>query len=603
MAGDPQKKGSVRDGIWQNFVASATSAKPNQPMRRTPFPSKHLFLLVFICLLSSKSGFSQSDGQDRQKPRFSKRDVRNAQKITGMAFTKQEIDTMYSYLQRNLAGYDSMRMFDLPIDVGPALYFDPRPRDFVFQQELPTPIMWPAIDADFTRPENEEEIAFLSVAELAHLVKTRQITSVELTRFFLERLERFDPILKATITITSDLALRRASKADREIKEGLYRGPLHGIPYGLKDLAAVPGYRTTWGAGPYRDQVLDQKATIFEKLDSSGAILIAKLTSGALARGDVWFGGRTVNPWDTLQGASGSSAGSGAATAAGLVPFSIGTETLGSIISPSSRCGVTGLRPTFGRVSRYGIMSLSWSMDKVGPICRNALDCALVFDAIRGADARDRSSVDAAFNFRVGQNPADLRVGYLKSFIDKDTSSQGDNAREAMLVFRQMGIKPDSIELPQALPFEVFDIILRSEAGAFFDELVRTNLDDNMVQQSQRSRANSLRQARFIPAVEYLQANRHRALLIEAMHRLMQKYDVIISPPRAGNQSLITNLTGHPAISVPSGFDAKGRPTSITLIGNLYDEASILSLAHDFQKLTRHHKTFPPLFKTPMIGE
>ena len=546
-----------------------------------------LFLLAIFLLVACSA-------PEREGAAFSKRDIKAAQKLVGLEFSANEIDTMFDYLKRNQSGYETLRSFKLSPQTSPALYFDPLPVQFslVGAQD---PIQWPKLDS-VQLPENRKNLAFLSLSELSELVRTQQISSLELTQFFIARLKQFDPVLKATITITEELALNQAQQADQEIAAGIYRGALHGIPYGLKDLLAVPGYRTTWGATPYQDQILPDTATVYEKLREKGAVLIAKLTSGALARGDVWFGGQTVNPWDTLQGASGSSAGSASATVAGLVPFAIGTETLGSIVSPSNRCGATGLRPTFGRVSRHGVMSLSWSMDKVGPICHNAMDCAMVFDAIRGEDNRDKTVRNAAFNFKPDLDLRQLRIGYLAEAFDKDTTAAGENGRKAVEIFRQLGITPIPTKLPKDFPFRAFDIILRSEAGAFFDELLRSNGDDQMVQQGKRSRANSLRQSRFIPAVEYLQANRHRQKLIDEMYQLFQSYDAIITPTFSDNQLMITNLTGHPAIAIPTGFDKKNHPTSITILGNLFDEATILALAHQFQEQTDFEEQIPKAF-------
>ncbi len=545
--------------------------------------------ILFILLLSQCTPPGQGDQA------FTINDVRAAQKLIGLEFTPNEIDTMYDYLQRNRSGYDTLRTFELDYAVTPALYFDPRPLNFpVFP--LQQPIYWPTPDTLTTLPDDQNELAFYTIIQLAQLLKTKQISSLELTRFFIERIKQHDPVLKATITLTEELALDQARRADAEIAAGNYRGPLHGIPYGIKDLCAVPGYKTTWGAAPYKDQYLPDTATVVKKLTEAGAVLIAKLTSGALARGDVWYGGKTVNPWDTLQGASGSSAGSASATAAGLVPFAIGTETLGSIVSPSSRCGVTGLRPTFGRVSRHGVMSLSWSMDKIGPIGRNALDCALVLEAIRGEDGMDRTVTTAPFNFKAGTNVRQLKIGYLEDLFERDTTTNGKNARLALDQFRKMGVNLLPVKLPDNYPFRIFDVILRAEAGAFFDELLRENGDDIMVQQSKRSRANSLRQSRFIPAVEYLQANRHRQRLIEEMNAIMQQYDAIISPTFGGNQLVITNLTGHPAIAFPTGLDNENHPTSLTILGNLYDEATILAITHQFQLLTEFDEQQPTGF-------
>jgi len=484
-----------------------------------------------------------------------------------------------------------------PIDneVFPALLFDPHPNGFTIpQQQIPN--NW-EVAKGVTLPANEEAIAFYTIPQLAALLQSRQITAEALTKMYINRIKKYDSELLAVTTLTEDRALAQAKKVDAEIAAGNYKGLLHGIPYGTKDLMAVKGYKTTWGAAPYKNQMIDYTASVIEKLDAAGAILIAKLTSGALARGDVWYGGKTKNPWDITQGASGSSAGPGAATAAGLVAFALGTETLGSIVSPSNRCGLTGLRPTYGRVTRYGVMPLSWSMDKVGPMCRSAEDCAIVFEAIRGMDGKDRTVRDAAFNYSNNLDLKTLKVGYLKEHFDKDSTVIGENNRIALTTLKTMGLNLEAVSFPKDFPYAVFDVILRAEAGAFFDALVRSEEVDKMVQQDYRSRANSLRQARFIPAVEYLQANRHRKVLIEKMHEIFQKYDVIISPTFGGRQLLITNLTGHPALALPNGFDKKGRPTSITLLGNLYAEGILLAIAKQFQEKTDFDEQHPATYK------
>jgi Asp-tRNA(Asn)/Glu-tRNA(Gln) amidotransferase A subunit family amidase len=528
-----------------------------------------------------------------QQP-FSKRDVRAAQRILGLGFTPAQIDTMYRYLERNLKGYKAMQNIPLDYQIPPALYFDPRPDGFVMPTETKQ-ADWGLPDSA-SLPENPEELAFLSVGELSALLKNRQISSEALTRLFIARIRRYDASLHAVVTLLEEHALQQARRADVEIAAGHYRGPLHGIPYAIKDLFALSGHPTTWGATPYKDQVFDHTASVITRLDTAGAILLAKVSTGALARGDVWFGGMTRNPWDTLQGASGSSAGSAAAVSAGLCAFAIGTETLGSIVAPSARCGVTGLRPTYGRVSRTGVMTLSWTMDKVGPIGRNALDCALVLEAIRGQDGKDRTVQEAPFSFQARQSPTTLRVAYLKTAFDKDSTQAGDNNRAALQVFRDLGIPLAEESLPDSFPYSAFDIILRAESGAFFDELIRSGQVDRLEEQHEGSRANSLRQARFIPAPEYLQANRHRKQLQEAMGQLMQRYDVLIVPPSGSEQNLLSNLSGHPALALPTGFDQRGRPSSITLLGKLYDEATILELGHAFQQITDFEGLHPPLF-------
>ena len=544
-----------------------------------------LFLITLI------TGFALGLQQDR----IEAGDVRSAGKLIGISFTETQIDTLLTYIERNRKGYDSLRAYqsNLNNDLVPPLYFDPFPAGFSLNTDQ-KPVNW-SIPEDVNLPAERHELAFMTLPQLASLIRSRKISSKELTTLYLERIKEYDGQLMSVISLTEKLALEQANRADEEIAAGNYRGPLHGIPYGIKDLFAVDGYKTTWGAAPYQDQKLNYNATVVKKLEEAGAVLIAKLTSGALARGDVWFGGKTRNPWDLDQGASGSSAGSGAATSAGLVGFSIGTETLGSIVSPATRSGITGLRPTYGAVSRYGCMALSWSMDKPGPICRSATGCAMVFDAIRGRDELDRTTIDAAFNYISDPDLTTLKIGYLEDQFEADTSDNSVNNAKSLKIFKSMGINPVPVRLPTEIPYSAFDIILRAESGAFFDELVLNGGDSLMVQQHKGSRANSLRQSRFIPAVEYLQANRHRSVLIERFHETIKEFDVLISPT-FGRQLLVTNLTGHPVISVPNGFDAEGHPTSITLVGNLFDEATIVSVAEVFQNATDFDNQYPPLF-------
>jgi Asp-tRNA(Asn)/Glu-tRNA(Gln) amidotransferase A subunit family amidase len=359
---------------------------------------------------------------------------------------------------------------------------------------------------------------------------------------------------------------------------------------------AVEEYKTTWGAAPYKDQNIKHTATVVKKLDEAGAVLVAKLTLGALAMGDVWYDGVTKNPWDLTQGSSGSSAGSSSATSAGLVAFAIGTETWGSIVSPATRCGVTGLRPTFGRVSRDGAMALSWSMDKIGPICRNAYDCAMVFDVIRGKDKNDRSTVDYPFNYTEKVDLSKLKVAYLKDLFEEDYPGK-ENDKETLELLKRMGVNFKEVKLPDNLPIMPLSIILVAEAGAAFDELTRSNKDDMLVEQHKYAWPNTFRKSRFIPAVEYIQANRIRTLLIEEFHKLIINYDVIVCPSFGGDQLLMTNLTGHPCVVVPNGFDELNHPTSISFIGNLYDEAVILSIAKAYQENTEFDDMHPEFFK------
>ncbi|MEO1653205.1 MAG: amidase, partial [Bacteroidota bacterium] len=404
-------------------------------------------------------------------------------------------------------------------------------------------------------------------------------------------LREYDPQLHCVIQLTEELALQQARQADQEIQAGKYRGPLHGIPYGVKDLLATKHYNTTWGAQPYKAQYIDEDAAVVKKMREAGAVLVAKLTLGALAMGDVWYGGKTRNPWNLDQGSSGSSAGSASAVSAGLLPFAIGTETLGSIVSPSTRCGTTGLRPTFGRVSRTQAMALSWTMDKIGPICRSVEDCALVFRYLHGPDGQDLRVVDVPFHYDAQMDPKKLKIAYVKDAFEGDYGFKKQD--QAVLdKFREMGVELVPIELPQ-LPEISF--ILMVEAAAAFDQLTLTNQDDELVRQYKNAWPNLFRQARFVPAVEYVQANRLRTLLMQEMEKLMSKVDVFISPSFRGNTLRITNLTGHPCVVLPNGFTQNNSPTSITFIGQLFEEGKLLRVAQAFQEATGFHRKHPNL--------
>ncbi len=517
----------------------------------------------------------------------------------GLEFTEEEIQLMERELKNHLEAYQTMREYELDNAVPPALRFDP-----VFSR-----IRKPAdegsdpweIPEETRIPEPLDELAAYTIPELASLIRSGKIRSVELTRFFLDRLKKYDPQLHAVITYTEEYALEYARKMDEELEAGKWRGPLHGIPYGIKDLFSFPGYPTTWGAGPYRDQVLDEKATVISRLEEAGAVLVAKLSLGALAMGDVWFNDTTRNPWNLEQGSSGSSAGPAAATAAGLVPFAIGTETLGSIVSPSTRCGVTGLRPSFGRVSRHGAMALSWSMDKIGPICKNADDCAIVFRAIHGPDSLDMTVKDHPFHYPGNVNLKDLTIGYFREAFDEDYRGR-ENDIKSLEVLQELGARLVPFRFPHDLPVESLNIILYAEAAAAFDELTRSNLDTLLVRQDAWAWPNIFRTARFIPAVEYIQANRFRTLLMEKMNRLMKEVDVVVTPSYGGNQLLITNLTGYPCVVVPNGFDQDNSPTSISFIGNLFDEGTLLAVAWAYQQATPFDEMRPGSFLSGSSG-
>ncbi len=380
----------------------------------------------------------------------------------------------------------------------------------------------------------------------------------------------------------------------RKLPRGSIRGPLHGIPYAAKDLLAVKGIRTTWGTAQYTNQMFDFDATVIQRLEAAGAVLVAKTTLGELAMGDVWFGGMTRNPWNLKQGSSGSSAGSSAATSAGLVPFAIGSETYGSIVSPCDRCGVTGLRPTFGRVSRNGAMALSWSMDKIGPICRTVEDCALVFNAIYGPDGIDQTVYDVPFNYDPGIKLKKLRIGYLKADFEKEKGERKENDEATLQKMRALGAELIPIELPQ-YPLGSISFVLSTEGAAAFDELTRSNRDDLMKQQDADAWPNTFRQRRFVPAVEYLQAQRLRYLLIQDTAKVFEKVDLVLAPSLAGQSLLLGNLTGHPCVVVPNGYSKAGTPTSICFIGRLFGEAELLAAAKRYQDATDFHLRHPRL--------
>jgi Asp-tRNA(Asn)/Glu-tRNA(Gln) amidotransferase A subunit family amidase len=517
--------------------------------------------------------------------------VGQAQKIVGLDFNETERDSMLENLADQLEAYEKLRAFPLVNSIPPALQFNPIPVGFEFEKTRR--LFKKSPPGAVHMPKVPDDLAFYPVSQLSGLIRTRKVTSEQLTNMYLGRLKKFGPKLECVITLTEDLAVKQARKADREIAAGHYRGPLHGIPYGVKDLLAVKGYKTTWGSVPYKDQEIDEDATVVKKLEAAGAVLVAKLTMGELAMGDVWFGGRTRNPWNVKQGSSGSSAGSAAATAAGLVAFAIGTETLGSIVSPSTRCGTTGLRPSYGRVSRTGAMALSWSMDKIGPLCRSAEDCALVFNAIYGPDGRDQTLYNAPFNYDPAVNWKKLRIGYLKTEFDSVRFNKA-MTDSVLSVLTRLGAQLIPIELPH-LPVDQLHIILSAEAGAAFDDLTRSGRDDAMVRQGKGAWPNSFRSSRFIPAVEYIEANRVRYVVIQEMQKVMNTIDVYVAPSFGGNNLLLTNLTGHPCVVLPDGFTKEGTPSSISFIGRLFGEAKLLAVAKAYQEATGFHLKHPTL--------
>jgi len=521
--------------------------------------------------------------------------IQQSVNLLDLDFTDAEADSMLGSINSNYQLYKAMHRTLPTNDITFPFAFNPAPAGTKIPKKQ-LRIYWD-VPTQTELPSDKNELAFYSIPQLASLIMNKKISSVELTKFFIARLKKWDDTLEAVITLTEELALKQAKKADDELKAGIYRGPLHGIPYGLKDLFAVKGYKTTWGTTPYMDQVLDVDSYVYTELKNHGAVLCAKLSLGALAYNNKWFGGETKNPWNLSQGSSGSSAGSAAAVTAGLLPFAIGTETLGSIVSPSTRCGATGLRPTFGTVNRYGAMVLCWSLDKVGPICRSAEDAAIVYAAINGTDGNDPSAIKHAFNYNGKTDWTKIRIAYAENYF-KRIPKEADEWK-VLEVYKSLGAKLKPVVFPDTSLYAVnyISLILNAESAAAFDELTRTNRDDLIERQDKGFWPNSFRAARTIPAVEYINANRYRSQLCKSFNEFMKDYDVVIVPSFAGRQLAMTNLTGNPVVCMPMGFNKEGTPTSITLIGNLYDEATILAAAKAFQDKTDHNKKHPALFR------
>ena len=547
---------------------------------------KQKLLQTFIAFFISAIGFTQDT--------IAKADLNTAAKVAALQFTEPELDSMLGNVRFGRSNIENMHKVPLDNGTPMTLAHSPVLPGMSFNK-IQQPVSW-NIPANVSLPQNRNDLAFYSILQLSSLIKNRKITSVELTRFFMERLKKFNDSLLCVVSFTDDIAMQEARQADKEIAAGKYRGPLHGIPYGLKDLFSVKGTKTTWGAEPYKNQVREEDAFVYTQLKKTGAVLIAKFTLGALAMGDVWFGGRTNNPWNLNRGSSGSSAGSASATVAGLVPFAIGTETLGSIVSPSSTCGATGLRPTFGSVSRSGAMTLCWSLDKAGPICRSAEDAAVVFNYLHGTDGLDASAVNMPFNYTGKGDWKKLKIAYAKNYFDKDTSK---NDLQVLDVFRKLGVNLIPVDFPDSGIYygNLIRTILSAECAAAFDDFTRSNLDDMMTRRTRADWPNTFRAARFIPAVEYINANRHRYLLMKNVNRVFQEFDVIIVPTFFGSQLSITNLTGHPALCMPNGFNRFNLPTSITFLGKLYGEASLLAVGKAYQTATGWDEMHPEMFK------
>jgi Asp-tRNA(Asn)/Glu-tRNA(Gln) amidotransferase A subunit family amidase len=563
--------------------------------------------------------------RQQQPPRIDKPTLDCAEKVFGVDFTEAEEEQAARGVSQNLDNFERLREINIPLDTEPAITFRP-----YLPGKKPKPGATPGapirvrLQPPAARRPSLDDLAFLPITALAPLVRRRQISSTDLTKMYLERLKKYGPKLNCVVTLTEALALEQAALADREIRAGRYKGPLHGIPWGAKDLFATKGTPTTWGAGPFQNQVFDYDATIVERLRDAGAVLVAKLSLGALAQGDRWFRGQTKNPWNTERGSSGSSAGPGSATAAGLVGFGIGTETRGSIISPSVENGVTGLRPTYGRISRHGAMALSWTMDKIGPMCRSVEDCALVFNAIYGPDGRDDTVVDAPFAWNPAVPLSKLRIGYVRAEFDPaqpgrggrgEVSGEGRGGRggappispeeqqrqrearlkifnDALDVYRKAGATLEPIEVPATITGIAGTIafVLATEGAAAFDDLTRSK---EINDPSLNTWPNTFRTHRFVPAVEYIRAQRARTVLIREMDKLMSQYDVFLSPA-PGSTLGVTNLTGHPAIALKAGF-VDNRPVELMVTGRLYDEATVLRVALAYERATTWHTMHPTL--------
>jgi len=509
--------------------------------------------------------------------------VRAAVLLAGLKYSETEQQGMVASLNRILLRAEELHQAPPDNDVPSPILFNPRVPGFPVV--LPARVHRPSAPARQARPSSLDDLAFRSIAQLADLVRRRVVSSVELTELYLRRLERYNPSLNCVVNLTADRALAQARDLDRELALGRYRGLLHGIPWGVKDIVSARGAPTTWGAAPFERRVIDEDAEVVQRLTRAGAVLVAKLTTGEFAFGDQWFGGRTNNPWEPAQGSSGSSAGSGAATAAGLVGFTIGTDTGGSILSPAVRCGVVGLRPTFGRVSRRGVMAAGWTLDKIGPICRTVEDCAIVLHAIAGPDGHDLSVPEGLpFAWDSRESAKGRVVGVVEGMLEleQDPSVRANNER-ALGALRAAGLEIRSVDVPKS---DLTYFIEYTERAAGFETVVTTGADAGL--RAQRVR-NDLRAYHLVTAVDYLQANRVRLRLMEAYARATRDVDVMVSGPVTLDPTSlnpITSLTGHPAVAVPTGFRENGTPTGFTLAGRLYDEAGLLVVARVIEAAT-----------------
>jgi Asp-tRNA(Asn)/Glu-tRNA(Gln) amidotransferase A subunit family amidase len=557
--------------------------------------------------------------QDSTPARVTDEMLKSALAISGLTFSDEDRKAVLQGVNRSLTSFEEVRKLEIPNDVAPPFYFSPIvPGMKVNRTREPLHFSAPVVK----RPANLEDVAFWPIVQLAQLIKTKQVTSLELTQMYLGRLHKYNDKLNCVVTFLDEVAIAQAKAADAEIASGKYKGPLHGIPWGAKDIIAVKGYKTTWGSGAYKDQMIPEDASVVEMLREAGAVLLAKLTSGELAQGDNWFGGQTKNPWNTEQGSSGSSAGPGSATAGGCVAFAIGTETSGSILSPSGRCGVTGLRPTFGRISRHGVMALSWTQDRLGPMCRYAEDCAIVMSVIAKPDGKDLSVSEIPFNWNARLDIHKLRVGYLKDGFEevRDTAASAMNAK-AIEQVQSLGVKLVPVKMPD---WNVDGSSYGVESAVFFDEMIRSNRDKQM---TNPGRANGFRSARLIPAVEYLQSQRARTMMMMKLAEATADVDVYLVPANGGGGGAggrgrgagadgegrgrggdpnarrgvtqrhfaMANTACYPAINVVHGFTDAGTPGSFTFYARPFGEAELLAVAKAYQDASGFHLKHPTL--------
>ncbi|HZL56382.1 MAG TPA: amidase, partial [Bryobacteraceae bacterium] len=509
----------------------------------------------------------------------------------GLTFADPQIDMLLPTVNRLYARYEELRKIDIPSETPPAILFSPVIAGYPAPRGRST---WrPGKAPALIRYAQPDELAFSTALQLGAMIRAKRITSASLTRMYLDRLKMYGPKLNCVITLTEDLALEQAKQADASLRRGRHLSPLHGVPYGAKDLFDTKGILTTWGAEPYQHRVPDSDATVIERLRAAGAVLVAKLSMGALAQGGLWFGGMTKTPWNYDQTSSGSSAGSASATSAGLVGFSIGTETLGSIVSPSTRCGVAGVRPTFGRVSRAGAMALSWSMDKIGPICRSVADCAEVLRIMAGPDGKDLTVLNAPLHWDARRNVKRLKVGYLSADFERLREKPKPVLEAALADLRKAGVQMEPMALPD-FPLQAVNIVLDAEAATAFDDLTRQPGGlEQLSGQASSDWPNQFRSSRLIPAVEYIRAQRARTIYMRKFHEAMDQWDAFVSPTNSLSLTA-TNLTGHPQVVVPCGF-VDGLPQGLLFTSRLFEEGTAMRLAYAYEQATDWHTKHPTL--------